>query len=99
MSPALAGIEAELPKISQECMTANGVTTLPRSNHPPPRQQGNSYPSPVVDLSDVVNDFEATLKRSCKSSKISNHRLTETGKILLLLSIREILGTLNILHY
>ncbi|XP_077278263.1 KN motif and ankyrin repeat domain-containing protein 2 kank isoform X1 [Temnothorax americanus] len=81
VSPALAGIEAELPKISQECTTANGMTTSPRSNHPPPRQQGNSHPSPVVDLSDVVDDFEATLKRSCRSpsSKISNRRfITET---------------------
>ncbi|XP_018362879.1 PREDICTED: KN motif and ankyrin repeat domain-containing protein 2 isoform X1 [Trachymyrmex cornetzi] len=79
VSPALAGIEAELPKIPQECTTANGLTTLPRSNHPPPRQQRDSHPSPIVDLSDVVGDFEATLKRSCRSSKISDCRLfTET---------------------
>ncbi|XP_011863742.1 PREDICTED: KN motif and ankyrin repeat domain-containing protein 2 isoform X2 [Vollenhovia emeryi] len=72
VSPALAGIEAELPKISQECTTANGVTTPPRPNHPPARQ--HSHPSPVVDLSDVVGDFEATLRRSCRSSKTSDHR-------------------------
>ncbi|XP_032673443.1 KN motif and ankyrin repeat domain-containing protein 2 isoform X2 [Odontomachus brunneus] len=73
VSPALAGIEAELPKIPQECATANGITTLPRS-YPPPRQ-GNSQPSPVLDLSDVVGDFEATLRRSCGSSRPSDRRL------------------------
>jgi len=80
-----------LPKIPQEYATANGITiaSISRSNHPPPRQQRDLHPSPVVDLSDVVGDFEATLKRSCKSSKIFDHRLiTETGKILFLLSIK-----------
>ncbi|KAL6265242.1 hypothetical protein P5V15_002024 [Pogonomyrmex californicus] len=78
VNPALAGIEAELPKIPQECTTANGVATPPRSNYPPPKQQGNSHPSPIVDLSDVVGDFEATLKRSCRSSKTSDRPIAET---------------------
>lgn len=75
VSPALAGIEAELSKIPQECRNANGVATLLKSNYTSPmRQQKDSRPSPVVDLSDVVGDFEATLKRSSRSSKVSEHR-------------------------
>ncbi|OAD55442.1 KN motif and ankyrin repeat domain-containing protein 1, partial [Eufriesea mexicana] len=68
VSPALVGIEAELPKIPQEPATTNGVTTLPRSGHD---RQGYAQQSPVLDLSDVVGDFEATLKRSSRSTKTS----------------------------
>ncbi|XP_067209122.1 KN motif and ankyrin repeat domain-containing protein 3 isoform X2 [Linepithema humile] len=75
VSPALAGIEAELPKIPQECTSANGAAIPPRSNHPPPRRPRDPHPSPVLDLSDVVGDFEATLERSCRSSKASDRRL------------------------
>nr|XP_034171744.1 KN motif and ankyrin repeat domain-containing protein 2 isoform X2 [Osmia lignaria] len=68
VSPALVGIEAELPKIPQETSSAtNGVTTLPRSSSL--ERQGYSQESPVLDLSDVVGDFEATLKRSTRSTK------------------------------
>ena len=75
VSPALAGIEAELLKIPQECTTVNGVATLLRSNHMSSlRQRKDSRPSPVLDLSDVVDDFEATLKRSSRPSKVSEHR-------------------------
>lgn len=87
MSPALAGIEAELPKIPQECTSANGVATPSRSNHPPPRRPGDPHPSPVLDLSDVVNDFEAILKRSSRSSKTSDRRfVTDAGKVYLFVS-------------
>ncbi|XP_029674097.1 KN motif and ankyrin repeat domain-containing protein 2-like isoform X1 [Formica exsecta] len=75
VNPALAGIEAELTKIPQECTTVNNITTLSRSDHPsPPRQRTDSRPSPVLDLSDVVGDFEATLERSSKLSKASERR-------------------------
>lgn len=75
VSPALTGIEAELTKIPQECTTVNGVLTLSKSNHLSPlRQRTDSRPSPVLDLSDVVGDFEATLKRSSRSSKASERR-------------------------
>ncbi|XP_029056574.2 KN motif and ankyrin repeat domain-containing protein 3 isoform X1 [Osmia bicornis bicornis] len=68
VSPALVGIEAELPKIPQETSSAtNGATTLPRSSSH--ERQGYSQESPVLDLSDVVGDFEATLKRSTRSTK------------------------------
>ncbi|XP_003487679.1 KN motif and ankyrin repeat domain-containing protein 2 isoform X1 [Bombus impatiens] len=66
VSPALVGIEAELPKIPQESATTNGVTTLPRSTHD---KQECTQVSTALDLSDVVGDFEATLKRSSKSTK------------------------------
>ncbi|XP_076620510.1 KN motif and ankyrin repeat domain-containing protein 2 kank isoform X1 [Colletes latitarsis] len=66
VSPALAGIEAELPKIPQEPATTNGLTTLPRSSH---GRQGYTIESPVLDLSDVVGDFEAALRRSTRSTK------------------------------
>jgi len=82
VSPALASLETDLPKISPECPSTNGVATLPRSNHPPPpppRHHATSQPSPVLDISDVVNDFEAILKCSSRSSKISERR-PETGK-------------------
>ncbi|GAB1862835.1 KN motif and ankyrin repeat domain-containing protein 1 [Camponotus japonicus] len=73
VSPALAGIEAELTKIPQECTTMNDVTTL--SNHPSSlKQRTDSRPSPVLDLSDVVGDFEATLKQSSRSSKAPKHQ-------------------------
>ncbi|EFN69395.1 hypothetical protein EAG_11527 [Camponotus floridanus] len=73
VSPALAGIEAELTKIPQECTTINDVTTL--SNHPSLlKQRTDSRPSPVLDLSDVVGDFEATLKQSSRSSKAPKHQ-------------------------
>ncbi|CAK9819170.1 KN motif and ankyrin repeat domain-containing protein 1 [Anthophora plagiata] len=68
VSPALVGIEAELPKILQEPATTNGVATLPRSSHD---KQGYTQESPALDLSDVVGDFEATLKRSSRSTKFS----------------------------
>ncbi|KZC04311.1 KN motif and ankyrin repeat domain-containing protein 1, partial [Dufourea novaeangliae] len=61
VSPALAGIEAELPKIPQEPVTTNGVATLPRSSY---ERQGYTQESQALDLSDVVGDFEATLRRS-----------------------------------
>lgn len=62
------GIEAELPKIPQETSSAtNGATTLPSSSSHD--RQGYSQESPVLDLSDVVGDFEATLKRSTRSTK------------------------------
>ncbi|XP_076236635.1 KN motif and ankyrin repeat domain-containing protein 2 kank isoform X2 [Calliopsis andreniformis] len=71
VSPALAGIEVELPKIPQEPATVNGLTTLPRSSHD---RQGYTLESPALDLSDVVGDFEATLRRSSRSNKTFDRR-------------------------
>ncbi|XP_076375953.1 KN motif and ankyrin repeat domain-containing protein 2 kank isoform X1 [Megalopta genalis] len=70
VSPALVGIEAELPKIPQEPTTTNGVTTLPRPSY---ERQGCAQNSPALDLSDVVGDFEATLRRS-RSSRTTDRQ-------------------------
>lgn len=88
MSPALVGIEAELPKIPQESATTNGVTTLPRSTHD---KQECTQVSTALDLSDVVGDFEATLKRSSKSTKaFDKEDRTENGQTYLsFVSIRS----------
>ncbi|KAG9435183.1 KN motif and ankyrin repeat domain-containing protein 3 isoform X1 [Apis mellifera carnica] len=66
VSPALVGIEAELPKIPQEAGT-NGATSSSLTSHD--RRGGCTQESPALDLSDVVGDFEATLKRSTRPSK------------------------------
>ncbi|XP_012264632.2 uncharacterized protein LOC105690991 isoform X1 [Athalia rosae] len=71
VSPALAGIEVQLPKIAQENFSTNGTITLPRSSHARPC---NVQHSPILDISDVVGDFEATLRRSSRPSKTTNHR-------------------------
>lgn len=77
VSPALAGIQAELPKIPQEPATTNGLATLPRTSH---RKQEYAQESQALDLSDVVGDFEATLRRSNRSWKPSErHQRTENG--------------------
>ncbi|CAL7936593.1 unnamed protein product [Xylocopa violacea] len=69
VSPALVGIEAELPKIPQEPAATNGVSTLPRSGHD---RQGYTQESSALDLSDVVGDFEATLERLSRSTSTSD---------------------------
>ncbi|XP_046481832.1 KN motif and ankyrin repeat domain-containing protein 2 isoform X1 [Neodiprion pinetum] len=75
VSPALAGIESQLPKIAQESSSTNGITTLPRSSHARPC---NVQHSPILDISDVVGDFEDTLRRSSRSSRPSDrHNYTE----------------------
>ncbi|XP_076675793.1 KN motif and ankyrin repeat domain-containing protein 2 kank isoform X1 [Andrena cerasifolii] len=75
VSPALAGIQVELPKIPQEPATTNGLATLPRTSH---RKQEYTQESQALDLSDVVGDFEATLRRSNRSWKPSDrHQRTE----------------------
>ncbi|KAI4478640.1 hypothetical protein M0804_011668 [Polistes exclamans] len=94
VSPALAGIETESPEISRECSTAatlassntttknsDGSSTIPRSSHHRHRQrnQDNRNESTNLDLSDVVGDFEATLKRSSESSRIREDRTEIDG--------------------
>ncbi|KOX73740.1 KN motif and ankyrin repeat domain-containing protein 1 [Melipona quadrifasciata] len=69
VSPTLAGIEAELTKIPQGPATTNGVTSSPRSSHDKP---GYAQVSTALDLSDVVGDFEATLRRSSRSTNTSD---------------------------
>lgn len=78
MSPTLAGIEAELTKIPQEPATTNGVTSSPRSSHDKP---GYAQVPTALDLSDVVGDFEATLRRSSRSTNTSDKQeRTENGQ-------------------
>ncbi|XP_015173639.1 PREDICTED: KN motif and ankyrin repeat domain-containing protein 3 isoform X2 [Polistes dominula] len=94
VSPALAGIETESPEISRECSTAatlassntttknsDGSSTIPRSSHHRHRQrnQDNRNESTNLDLSDVVGDFEATLKRSSGSTRIREDRTEIDG--------------------
>lgn len=80
MSPALVGIEAELPKIPQEPGAANGVTSSSLTSHDR-RGYTQTQESPALDLSDVVGDFEATLKRSTRPSKTSDKQeRTENGE-------------------
>lgn len=110
VSPALGGIEAELPEISRESSSversrrntekdvdrdAEGddqidgegfCSTVPRSSsdryrnrprHRPTKQRKddeNQEISPGLDLSDVVGDFEATLKRSSESPRVREER-------------------------
>ncbi|KAK1131522.1 hypothetical protein K0M31_017799 [Melipona bicolor] len=69
VSPTLAGIEAELTKIPQGPATTNGVTSSSRSSHDKP---GYAQVSTALDLSDVVGDFEATLRRSSRSTNTSD---------------------------
>lgn len=89
MSPALVGIEAELAKIPQEAGTANGATSSSLTGHDR-RGYTQTQESPVLDLSDVVGDFEATLKRSTRPSKTYNDKQerTESGKTYFLLSLK-----------
>lgn len=80
MSPALVGIEAELPKIPQEPGPANGVTSSSTIGHDR-RGYTQTQESPALDLSDVVGDFEATLKRSTRPSKtFDKQERTENGE-------------------
>ncbi|XP_054000411.1 KN motif and ankyrin repeat domain-containing protein 2 isoform X1 [Hylaeus anthracinus] len=65
VSPALGGIETELPKIPQEPATTNGLSTTSRSTQ---ERQGYPLDSPAMDLSDVVGDFEAALRHSTRST-------------------------------
>lgn len=82
MSPALVGIEAELPKIPQEAGT-NGATSSSLTSHD--RRGGCTQESPALDLSDVVGDFEATLKRSTRPSKTCDKQeRTENGETFLM---------------
>ncbi|KAI4483814.1 hypothetical protein M0802_013305 [Mischocyttarus mexicanus] len=89
VSPGLAGIETDSPEISRECSTtatlaslntttknSDGSSTIPRSSHHRDRQrnQNNRDEYTNLDLSDVVGDFEATLKRSSGSSRIRENR-------------------------
>lgn len=86
MSPALVGIEAELPKIPQEPGPANGVTSSSTSHDR--RGYTQTQESPALDLSDVVGDFEATLKRSTRPSKTSyKQERTENGETFFALKI------------
>ncbi|XP_043281489.1 KN motif and ankyrin repeat domain-containing protein 2 isoform X2 [Venturia canescens] len=71
VDPVLEGLENQLPEIAQDNLTGNGVTTLPRSCHTRPL---NVQHTPALDLSDVVGDFEATLRRLSKPSKPSERK-------------------------
>ncbi|XP_076224637.1 KN motif and ankyrin repeat domain-containing protein 2 kank isoform X1 [Nomia melanderi] len=74
VSPALVGIEAELPKIPQVPTATNGVATLPRPSY---ERQGCVQDSSALDLSDVVGDFEATLRRSRSTKTTGKQDRTE----------------------
>lgn len=87
VSPALVGIEAELAKIPQEAGTANGATSSSLTSHD---RRGYTQESPVLDLSDVVGDFEATLKRSTRPSKTYNDKQERTESDLSILKERPI---------
>ena len=78
VDPVLTGSEKQLPEISHEC-----TTTLPRSSSHERARSTNveNSPAPALDLSDVVGDFEATLRRFSKpSNSIERTNRNEIGQ-------------------